>query len=134
MSTGSDLPGSCLCGAVAFRVTGALDDVDLCHCSQCRRANGGAFNVAVIVGTEQVRFLSREALREYSAVPGKYRAFCGTCGSPVYSRRDDLPGTLRLRGGTIVDLPAPSRLRHIYFGSRWPWIESIFAAPKCEEM
>lgn len=126
--------GSCLCGAIRYTVTGPLDDVDLCHCSQCRRANGGAFNVAVIVDRAAVEFGDIAALREYSGSPGKCRAFCGQCGSPVYSRRDDLPDRLRLRGGTIVDLPAPGRMRHIYFGSRWPWIDTIFAAPQCEEM
>lgn len=126
--------GSCLCGAVQYKVAGALDDVDLCHCSQCRRANGGAYNVAVIVDTAQVSFGNRDAVREYSRSPGKYRAFCSSCGSPIYSRRDDLPEKMRLRGGTIVDLPAPRRMRHIYFGSRWPWIDKIYAAPKCEEM
>ena len=126
--------GSCLCGAVAFTVGGALDEVDLCHCSQCRRANGAAFNVAVIVDAAQVSFGNRETIREFSGSPGKHRAFCGTCGTPVYSRRDDLPGKMRLRGGTIVDLPEPANLRHIYFGSRWPWLDRIFAAPTCEEM
>jgi hypothetical protein len=126
--------GSCLCGAIEYTVVGPLDDVDLCHCSQCRRANGGAFNVAVIVDRAGVVFGETGSLREFSGSPGKYRAFCGRCGSPIYSRRDDLPDRLRLRGGTIVDLPAPARVRHIYFGSRWPWIDTIFSATKCEEM
>lgn len=126
--------GSCLCGAARFKVTGPLDDVDLCHCSQCRRANGGAFNVAVIVDRTAVAFATQDSVREYSGSPGKYRAFCGECGSPLYSRRDDLPERLRLRGGTIADLPAPKRMRHIYFASRWPWIDAIYEAPKCEEM
>jgi hypothetical protein len=126
--------GACLCGATHYNVSGSLDQVDLCHCSQCRRANGGAFNVAVIVDSAQVIFGSRDAIREYSGSPGKYRAFCGTCGSPIYSRRDDLPEKMRLRGGTIADLPEPANLRHIYFTSRWPWIDRLFNAPTCEEM
>ena len=32
--------GSCLCGAVAFSVSGPLRDVTSCHCSQCRKTSG----------------------------------------------------------------------------------------------
>lgn len=125
--------GACLCGATRFEVTGSLASVVLCHCTQCRRSNGGAFNVAVVVRSEQVTFHQREQLREYESSPGKLRAFCGVCGSPVYSRRPDTPEMLRLRGGLIVDLPAPSELRHIHRDSRWPWIDTIEAAPKAAE-
>lgn len=121
--------GACLCGAVRYEVTGSLASVVLCHCTQCRRGNGGAFNVGVVVSTGQVTFKDRTTIREYESSPGKLRAFCSTCGSPVYSRRMDTPGTLRLRGGLIVDLPAPSGLRHIHRDSRWPWIDTIESAP-----
>ena len=126
--------GSCFCGATRYTVAAPLDEVDLCHCGQCRRANGGAFNVAVIVDAAQVEFSAREKLKEFSGTPGKHRAFCGECGSPIYSRVDALPDKLRLRGGTIEDMPAPANLRHIHYASRWPWIESVGDAPKFEEM
>ncbi len=29
--------GSCLCGAVEYEVRGALRDVIVCHCGECRR-------------------------------------------------------------------------------------------------
>jgi hypothetical protein len=130
--SGSEHFGSCLCGETTYKVAGQLDEVALCHCSQCRRANGGAFNVAVIVDSALVRFVAQSHLREYMASAGKYRAFCGQCGSPIYSRRDDLPDTLRLRGGAIVDLPLPGRLHHIEYASRWRWIDHMFDAPKFE--
>lgn len=122
--------GACLCGAVQYEVSGSLASVLLCHCTQCRRGNGGAFNVAVEVATDQVVFRSRATIREYESSPGKLRAFCSGCGAPVYSRRTDGPGQLRLRGGLIIDLPAPAGLRHIHRDDRWPWIDGIEAAPK----
>ena len=121
--------GACLCGAVQYDVTGSLASVVLCHCTQCRRSNGGAFNVGVVVATDQVAFRDRMTLKEYESSPGKLRAFCSDCGSPVYSRRPDTPDILRLRGGLIVDLPAPAGLRHIHRDSRWSWIDTIESAP-----
>ena len=122
--------GACLCGAVEYDVTGSLASVVLCHCTQCRRSNGGALNVAVEVATEQVAFRSRATIVEYESSPGKLRAFCSDCGAPVYSRRTDTPEVLRLRGGLIVDLPAPAGLRHIHGNDRWPWIDGVETAPK----
>jgi hypothetical protein len=36
----ADKTGSCLCGAVAFEITGALRSVIACHCHQCRKQTG----------------------------------------------------------------------------------------------
>ena len=121
------LSASCLCGATQYILSGPIDEALLCHCGQCRRANGGAFNVAVLADEADVMFSARDLVREYESSPGKYRAFCSGCGAPVYSRRDDLPGILRLRGGLIEDLPAP---RHITQGRRddgWDWIKLSLA-------
>lgn len=121
--------GTCLCGAVQYDVGGSLASVVLCHCTQCRRGNGGAFNVGVLVSSDQVVFRSRATLKEYESSPGKLRAFCGDCGSPVYSRRPDTPGILRLRGGLIIDLPAPANLSQSHRDSRWPWLDVFETSP-----
>ena len=131
--TGETHHGACLCGSTAFEVAGSLDDVVICHCSQCRRANGAAFNVAVVVPSAAVEFSSRAQLREFESSPGKLRAFCGGCGCPIYSRLADDPETLRLRGGTIVDLPRPANLRQIWWNDRWPWIDTVFDTPRYEK-
>ena len=82
-----------------------------------------------MVGTDQVTFQDRENIKEYESSPGKIRAFCGVCGSPVYSRRPDTPDMMRLRGGLIINLPAPALLRHIHRDSRWRWVDTIESAP-----
>ncbi|MFO1239790.1 MAG: GFA family protein [Sphingomonadaceae bacterium] len=125
----SDLEGQCLCGAVRYLLSGSTEDVALCHCTQCRKSNGGAFNVGVIVKAEQVQFESLNGIREYESSPGKFRAFCSTCGSPIYSRRAAQPHDLRLRGGLIENLPQARNLHHIHFDDRWPWIDRIADAP-----
>lgn len=119
------LSASCLCGATRYTWSGPIDEVVLCHCGQCRRANGGAFNVAVLADTADVAFAARDAVREYESAPGKYRAFCSGCGAPVYSRRDDLPAVLRLRGGLIDALPAPRLLTETHREDGWSWLGNV---------
>ena len=119
------LLGQCLCGDTAYRVSPPYDRVEVCHCMQCRRSNGSALHMVVPVDEGQVEWLGREAITEYESSPGKIRAFCGRCGSPVYSRRESRPGNLRLRAGLILDLPQPAELVQQYGEFALPWIAPL---------
>ncbi len=37
------LKGACLCGQIQYEYTGELGPIAMCHCSQCRRAQGSAY-------------------------------------------------------------------------------------------
>jgi len=81
--------------------------VTLCRCGQCRKAQGcaSASAPATAEGFSVVR--GAATIVEYVSSPGKKRAFCGVCGSPLYSRRDSDSQVLRLRLGAL-DEPPPS--------------------------
>ncbi|MBX3483814.1 GFA family protein [Phenylobacterium sp.] len=94
--------GGCLCGGVRYEVEGPLAPVQLCHCGECRKAQGSAFGANMPVASAAFRLLQGEdLLREHRASPGKRRVFCGACGSPIFSQRDAAPQTVRLRVGTL---------------------------------
>ncbi len=123
------LIGECLCGTVRYTVDGSIDEIAICHCSQCRRANGGAFNVGAPVNADRVTFERRDSIGEFQSSPGKFRAFCKNCGAPIYSRTEALPGVYRLRAGLITDLPKPKHLYQIHYDSCWDWTDDISGAP-----
>lgn len=125
------LRGGCLCGAVRYEVDGPLGPITLCHCSQCRKAQGGAFAVNAPVTAAGFRLLSgADMLRVHASSPGKWRSFCGRCGSPIHSRRDDRPELLRLRVGSL-DGPLPVRpALHIHVASKADWWEITDALPQ----
>lgn len=101
--------GSCLCGAVRYEVDGEIGPIAMCHCRNCRKASGTAFNAAAEVAMKDFRLLSGDdALAGYDSSPGIHRMFCGRCGSPIYSRRDAMPDAIRLRVGTL-DTPLDTR-------------------------
>lgn len=114
--------GSCLCGGIRYEYSGTLGDIVMCHCAHCRKAQGTAFATNSPVDAEAFRFTAgEELLREFEFRPGKKRAFCSRCGSPIYSRRDDLPAVKRLRLGTL-DTPIEQRpAYHIFAASRAEW-------------
>jgi hypothetical protein len=114
--------GSCLCGAVRYQISGDLKPIQLCHCMDCRKAQGTAFAANMPVAADKFRFLSGEdALRAYESSPGKERVFCGTCGSPILSRLTAKPDTVRVRVGTL-DPPVRAPLAfHFHVKSKADW-------------
>jgi hypothetical protein len=114
--------GGCLCGGVRFSINGELQSLQLCHCVQCRKAQGTAFASALPIKADAFTLLSGdELLRHFESSPGKERVFCGRCGSPVYSRRTSLPGALRVRAG-LIDQPLPVRPAfHQHVASKANW-------------
>lgn len=117
------LTGGCLCGGVRYELAGPLAPIQLCHCGQCRKAQGGPFGANAPVANASIRWLQGEDLmREYRASPGKRRVFCGTCGGPLFSQRDEAPETLRLRVGTLDGDGAGLEIGfHIQTASKAAW-------------
>ena len=125
------ITGRCLCGRVRFEIDGKLGPAIYCHCSQCRRASGSAFASNAPVRARHLRFTAgRDAICEYESTPGKLRAFCSGCGSPVYSRLASDPDTLRIRMGTLDGDPGRRPLAHFWVGSKAPWHEITDALPQ----
>lgn len=114
--------GGCLCGGVRYEVNGPLEDIQLCHCSLCRRAQGSAFAANIPVDEARLRMISGEdLLTRFESSPGKLRIFCGRCGSPLMSQAAAKPGVVRLRAGTL-DAPTGARLGfHIFADSHADW-------------
>lgn len=123
--------GSCLCGGVMFEVDGELEPIQVCHCSQCRKAQGSAFVTNIPVATAAFRLLQGEGLlSSFESSPGKYRVFCSLCGSPVYSKRADMPEVLRLRAGLLDGDLKTRPIGHFYFGSKANWFQINDDLPK----
>ena len=125
------ITGSCLCGSVRFAITGRIGPVAYCHCSQCRKANGTAFAANATVRQTGIAFLSgRDRVTEYESSPGKYRAFCARCGSPIYSRTTADAEHLRVRLGTLDEDPGRRSLAHCWVSAKAPWFDITDGLPQ----
>jgi len=129
-----ELTGRCLCGATRFRISGRVGAVGYCHCGQCRRASGTAFASNANVARANIEFLSGlDDVTEYESSPGKFRAFCGRCGSPIYSRRDSEPELRRIRLGSLDSDPERRPLGHVWVRSKAPWYSIGDSLPQYPE-
>lgn len=127
--------GSCLCGRVCYEYSGDIEEVSMCHCKQCQKAQGSAFVAVAPIRSAGFRITQgAECLKEFRASSGKARVFCGECGSPLYSDRDDRPDVKRLRLGTL-DTPVSARERyHAWVSSKAEWFDLADDLPEFPEL
>lgn len=126
--------GSCLCGAVAYEITGSLGPIVFCHCARCRKANGSAFSAVSAIPAANFHIVKgQESLRSYRSDAGVHRVFCGTCGSPIIGMRENMPETVRLRIGTLDTQVETKASDHIFVGSKAEWYEIFDGLPQHKE-
>jgi len=88
----SEIQGSCACGTIRFTLDGEVRNLVNCHCTKCRKLNGGAFSSYAVVRKADLRFGAGEAtLSAYHLPSGFTKYFCRRCGAPIYNANPDFP-------------------------------------------
>jgi len=113
--------GSCLCGAVRYEISGELGAFGYCHCTSCRKASGSAHAANAPVERSRFRLASADTLREFESSPGKFRSFCGRCGSPIYAYLSASPDLLRIRLGSLDTPFSKQPQAHTWVSDKAPW-------------
>lgn len=113
--------GGCLCGAVRF---GSRVDASFalhCCCVDCRKSSGTGHGTHVVVRRDEFAVTGTVTLYERAADSGNVvtRAFCGECGSPVYSTNSGKPDVVYPRASAL-DEPDRIRPQMILYASRAP--------------
>jgi len=113
--------GRCLCGAVRYRVTGALRPIVMCHCTQCRRTTGHVM-AATAVRHSGFQLLADSELRWYVSSSDARRGFCGRCGSTLFwqgTGRD----YISIAAGTLDDSSGLKIACHIFVADKGDYYE-----------
>ncbi len=129
--------GGCLCGAVRFEVSAPASDLYHCHCSMCRKIHGTAFaTYAVVTRSAMTLVKGEDMLSAYDSSPGVTRSFCRGCGCQIAIDVADQPDD-RWFMPAILDDPvhpgAENRERHIFVGSKLPWLHLDSVLPQSED-
>lgn len=123
--------GSCLCGAFTYSVEGSFGEVRYCHCKQCRKGNGSAFSANARVNISQWKLDGpAEQVSEYEYKPGRLKAFCAKCGSPLYARVASQPDSIRVRLGGFDDVLDAKITGHAWVSSKAAWFEISDELPR----
>lgn len=97
--------GSCLCGAVKYRVKSDVSEASACHCGICRKWSGGIFMAFEVVAGD-IEFVGRDNIACYASSDWAERGFCRMCGSSLYCRitaEGPHQGQYHLGMGTLDD-------------------------------
>ena len=120
--------GSCLCGSVAFEIHGPMDDILLCHCTQCRKQTGH-YEVSTDVPRRALSIAGEEHLTWYFSSEAVRRGFCAICGSSLFwdpVRRD-------LIGVSMGAFDGPTRTRlgiHVHVAEKGDYYEIADGLPQ----
>lgn len=118
------LTGSCLCGAIRYAISVPVAELRACHCKSCQKVSGAGGTVNAMLPSEAFK-LTQGTLKRYSAIADSgrtlHRYFCGDCGSPIYSQREQNPEFLTVRAGSFDEPPPLKIAAHIWTKSARPW-------------
>lgn len=126
MTSRNGVEGGCLCGSVRFAVSEALAPAACCHCSDCRKTTGSAFDISIPVSLGSSTVLSgspRGFTKAGDSGTKLTRHFRPDCGSPPYTSSGRHPDRVYVKAGSLND---PSRVMPAYqswTGSRVLWAE-----------
>jgi len=129
------LDGRCLCGAVEYSCDAEPAFTAVCHCRDCQRQSGTAFSV--IVGVPESDFRLSGELATFDTVGEDHgrethRRFCPTCGSPVISESEGLPGVVLIKAGTLDDPTWLQPQMEVWGRSAHPWVPAQEGRPRVE--
>jgi hypothetical protein len=118
-----ELKGSCLCGAIRYRVRGPWLRFWHCHCSRCRKVTGSAHATNLFAEAGNFQWTAGEGEAVRYNLPGAARfgnTFCRHCGSRVPHLSRDGKAYL-IPAGSLDDAPDIQPRARIFWDSRAPW-------------
>ena len=135
--------GGCLCGAVRYRVAGAVEESGYCHCRTCQRQSGAPVVAWFAVAPAALQY-TKGTPKTFRASDHAGREFCGDCATYLVFREDDAALTVGVNTATLsigsssvgvntatLDDPMLSPPEfHIYCESRIGWFDTADAAPR----
>src|SRR5215469_1713206 len=129
--------GGCACGAIKVEAEADPENTSVCHCTDCQTATGTAFRVSVPVAGATFKLTGKPAAYlKTTADSGNPRlqAFCGACGSPIYSTSpgEGVQPRYMLRVGILRQRDQFVPRRQIWWRSARPWVAEIGAVPHVE--
>ena len=119
---------SCHCGNVAYDAEINPDRVVICHCTDCQTFSSAPYRVSVIrVRPQDLRL--RGSPKTYIKTGGSGRkilvAFCGDCGTALYSTSAETAETFNLRIGAIKQRRELIPRAQGFCRSAMPWAMNI---------
>ena len=127
--------GACHCGAITYEAV--VDPVlaAICHCRDCQTFSGSAFRAIAPTKATDFRLSGKPRIYVKTAESGRRRAqaFCGECGSSVYSADAENPTMYNLRLGSLRERDQIPALKQIWRASALEWALNVSTLPSAPQ-
>jgi hypothetical protein len=132
------IDGRCACGAITVEGDADPERTQICHCTDCQTGTGTAFRVSIPVPGAGFKMTGQPTIfvkRTADSGNPRVQAFCGQCGSPIYSTTpgDGVQPSYTVRVGILRQRDQLIPQRQNWFRSARAWITDLAAIPKNEK-
>jgi hypothetical protein len=129
--------GGCACGAIRYEISAEPVAMNHCQCRDCQRKSGTGHG-SYLTFPDKSSVKREGDARHWDIVADngnvKTRAFCPTCGSPVYMTFSAMPDLFTVHAASLDD-PNRFKPQKVMYGVRgYAWDSIDPALPKFDRM
>jgi hypothetical protein len=132
------IDGACHCRLITIEGEADPGKTQICHCTDCQTGTGSAFRVSIPVPGATFKMAGQPSTYlKTTAESGKPRvqAFCGQCGSPIYSTTpgEGVQPSYMVRVGILRQRDRLIPRRQIWARSALSWLTDFASIPRNEK-
>ncbi|MBN9534644.1 MAG: GFA family protein [Alphaproteobacteria bacterium] len=126
------IDGCCHCGRITYEAEINPDYVIICHCTDCQTVSGAPYraNVPVLAANFKLRGEPKTYVKIASSGNEMMLAFCGNCGTSLYSGKKDDPSVFNLRLGAVKQRAELTPKAQYWCRSAMPWAMDLARIPQ----
>ena len=132
-----DIEGGCHCGNIRYRAIVDPETAEICHCTDCQTLSGSAYRTVVFADADAFELVRGEPTHyAKTADDGSQRlqAFCGNCGSPLYSAPPaGERGGFGIRVGSSDQRDQLVPRQQFWARSAQAWVQDLSAMPRIDK-
>ena len=128
--------GGCLCGAVRYECNAEPIFMGNCHCRDCQKASGSAYEAAIGVPAPALKITGNVKYFDSKADSGNMvsRGFCPECGSRLFGKSSGMAQLAIIMAASLDDPKQFQPGMDVYTSSAQPWDHMNPAVPKFPKM
>lgn len=128
--------GGCLCGAVRYECNAEPIFMGNCHCRDCQKASGSAYEAAIGVPAPALKITGNVKYFDSKADSGNMvsRGFCPECGSRLFGKSSGMAQLAIIMAASLDDPKQFQPGMDVYTSSAQPWDHMNPALPKFLKM
>jgi hypothetical protein len=129
--------GGCACGAIRYEIPSEPVSMNHCQCRHCQQKSGtGHGSYLTFITRKDVKLQGKATHWNVTGDLGtvKTRAFCPTCGSPVYMVFEAMPDIFIVHAASLDDPTRFKPQKVMYTASAQPWDRLDMSIPRFERM